>query len=279
MTNFPMLYSSRPSSDRTFIQKVCNDILSHTEVEKPHSDKYCFIYIEGRDREINCLEDVAAFKSTKVFSEYNYPIFLFCKNTSNLLGDPSLLKKWRINIIPVEGIDSHQKYSDYCIKEMFYKIPYEIENIVTFQPDGMFINSGWEEWLEKENIDLIGSHWRHLAAIQVKDKDNWLSVSYNSVYGCNMGFSFRKASKIREISRFFGQYTQREAGAPNDKVPPEDLFYSFWGYGSKICKMPTLNQCDKWAIDPMDEDLYKEKTSFGFHFLKAKSEWPRCNHS
>ena len=141
----------------------------------------------------------------------------------------------------------------------------------------MLLRPGFEDWLINNDFGLIGSHWKHKTSLSVHDGNQKLSVPFPPVYGCNLGFSFRKAAKMRQISNLFSRFDLRQVG---DSNCPEDAFYSFLGYGSHICKLPTLNECDIWAQDPLTRESWENKTyGFGFHYFREKSEFPPCNHS
>ena len=55
---------------------------------------------------------------------------------------------------------------------------------------------------------------------------------------------------MRKISNIFGKLDLIEKGNPDFKPPLEDLFYFYLGYGSGICKKPTLEQACFFSRDP-----------------------------
>ena len=65
----------RDARDTLLLRKICLDTLCLELVQKTESDLFCGFYIDGRNREINSVEDEAAFRSFKAFSKYNYPYF------------------------------------------------------------------------------------------------------------------------------------------------------------------------------------------------------------
>lgn len=278
--NCPLLYNDRPEEEQNFIKEVCNYILDKTIYIQESSNDFAGIFVEGRNREINTLEDWAAIWSFNKFSLKNYPVFCFVNNKNNFLNnDLEYIKHNRINIIEIPPINSLEEYSKFCIEKLYYLLPAEIENVLTIQPDGMLLKSGWEDWITDNNFDLIGAHWRHTTGLSCKDGLGELSwvFKYPPIYGCNLGFSFRKASKMREISETFKRYPLRQWA---DNNCPEDVFFSYFGFGTKICKLPTLKECDIWCKDPLTLDIWndKENLPFGHHFIKTKSEFPKCDH-
>ena len=78
-----LLYQNRGSEDQAFIKFVCEDVLSQVCKNKAKNNSFAGIFVDGRNREINSLEDFACFHSFYTYSEYAYPIFVFVKNTKN----------------------------------------------------------------------------------------------------------------------------------------------------------------------------------------------------
>lgn len=254
--------------DQNLIIKICADILVIEIEEKPISNDFCFIFVEGRNREINCFEDFAAFKSTKIYSQFNYPIFCFINNVDNLLNnDKDLIKKWNIHVISIRRLNNLDEYSDFCIKELYFILNKKYENIVTIQNDGFLVKENWEAFVLNNNFDYIGSHWQHIAGLNLlKNKPRKIQNQLDNFFTQigNGAFSYRKASKMRKISKKFSKYNLIERNAPNNKKPPEDLFFSL-GFMDGICKIPSLEYCCLWCKDPFTLDMYNRKVSFGFH--------------
>ncbi len=275
-----LLYNQKPIEDKFLIYHIGTPIINaELDIEnKTKSDEFCGVFVEGRNREVNCFEDFMTLKSFKLYSEYNYPIFVFLNNSKNFLNNNHwLINKWRINVIKIPEITNLQDFSRFCIQQLFFKIPNYIENVLTLQPDGLLLKSGWEKYIKDNNFDLIGAHWQHRTTLEVKTNNGWQRMLFNPVYGCNCGFSFRKAPKMRLISTKFNNYTLRQI---NDDNLSEDSYFSYLGFGSGLCKLPTLKECDQFSKDPITLDIYNDKNNlpFGGHYFKLKSEFPPCNH-
>ncbi len=281
-----MLYEDRSEQDKEFIRKVCGDILYYINPYKEESNEFAGIFVEGRNREINCLEDFAAIHSFKAFSKYNYPIFCFVNNKENFLDNCSIyIKRNRINIIEIPPLNSLEEYTEFCIKKLYFMLPDWVENVITLQPDGMLLKNGWEDYIKNCNVDWLSSHWRHYAQIDWKIDNNWYIFTKKTAIG-NGGFSFRKKSIMIELSKAFGSKLQdlREYGREDNRFPMEDLF--FCGIMNTVFEkyfMPTLKQCCGFSRDPLDIEQYKDLLSgkdsfYGFHFFKEKSEWQKCFH-
>jgi hypothetical protein len=159
-------------------------------------------------------------------------------------------------------------------------LPRYVEKVLTLQPDGMLLRAGWEDYINNSDCDWLSSHWRHMAGIDIFDEPSWMGFKWRTAVG-NGGFSFRKASIIRQLTRDYGHLTFREAGRTDGRQPMEDLFYCFTGSLGKHMKMPTLKQCDEFSCDPLTPKIYDSPNKpFGFHYFKNLSEpdWPECNH-
>ena len=267
-----LLYTNRSQKDQDFIKYVCNDLLLINPKNKITNNLFAAIFIEGRDRFINSLEDHACFHSFYAFSEYAYPIYAFVNNTENFLNNnQDLIEKYNIKIIKINGLNSLEEYSNFYIKDLFLQIPNEIEHIITLQPDAMLIKQGYEEYLLNNNFIYVGAPWLHMPAIEIYDDNQWKQF-LNPVRIGNGGFSYRKSSFCKWASSNFGQRVFREKFAPDNKKPQEDLFFSvIANYFTE--NMPTIEQASKFAIDPLDKIDYDNKTSFGFHYFSATNPW------
>ena len=249
----PLLYQDRPYRDREFIREVCTSILSQPSKSKKHDDTFCGIFIDGRKRHINTLEDHAALLSFKTFSEANYPLFCFVFDDTDFLGGANKedLERLRITII---------------------KIP-EITSLETFIKDN--------------DLDWCGPHWRHLANIgiftpSIDLKSLEIISPFPSTQIGNGGFSCRRLNKMRQICEILKTIKCIEIGRADFRPPMEDCQICCLGFGSGIMKKPTLKQADLFACDPLTPEIFKSETSpFGFHFFSQSSEpdWPPCNHA
>ncbi len=281
-----LLYKDRPKSETDFISQVCNYILSQPYKPKYMSNEFAGIFVEGRSRDF-CLEDAAALYSFHSFSQFNYPVFCFLADSERFLRGINEFERERnidlnLVVIQIPALNSLEEYSDFCIKKLYFMLPEWVKNVLTLQGDAMLISEGWENWITDNKFEFIGPHFKHCPAIDVYINNEWNPTNYQSLPFCNGGLSFRKVSVMREISKKFSNLKQRERFT-EDKEPQEDLFYSFWGFNSKLCKLPTLKESCQFAIDPLDFNMFKEfkegkRHFYGFHYLKQQSEFPYCNH-
>lgn len=277
-----LLYKDRSEQDKLFIKEVCERIISTRNTPKMSSQEYCAVFFEGRNRKVNCLEDLASIYSFKVFSKYNYPVFCFVNNPKDFLGkDEKWLIDNRIFLIKIPEINSLEEYTKYCIFKLYFLLPKEIENVITLQPDGMLLKSGFENFIEDSKADWLSSHWRHFASVGISTGDSWVTPFHPVCIG-NGGFSFRKASLMRKISRAYSFLNCKENGRNDDRPPMEDLFYSYFGFNTSIMNTPSLKDCDIFSCDPLTPKIFDSPNKpFGFHFFRnsSEAEWPECSHT
>ena len=163
-----LLYKNRSEEDQIFIKDVCMDILSTPCKDKIRSNLFCGIFIDGRNREINNMEDYACFHSFATFSEYSYPIFAFVNNINNFLDNNTfLINNYNIKIIKIKQLTSLEEYSNFCIKQLYFNIPLQIEHIITLQPDAMIIKKGYESYLLDKNFIYVGAPLLYTPSIMV----------------------------------------------------------------------------------------------------------------
>lgn len=266
------LYPNLPPEDQDIRLHIASQILLYDYEDKPHSNNFCGIFCDGRPRPIDSYSDWAAFRSFKDYSEKNYPCLAFVGQTEGFLGgNQDLIDKWRIKVIKIDGIDSHEKYSEFMINQVFFEIPQEFENLLIFAPDAHLIRPGFEKAIKDSNSDWLSAHWLHFGGIEVLDYKNWI-LPYELTSIGNGALSYRVNSKCRKISKLFSGFVTREKGTTS-KVPSEDLFYSFWGFGSGIMRKPSIEACRNFCRDPMDWADYNQRISIGYHHAKAINEW------
>tara|TARA_R110000796_G_C14542868_1_gene433094 strand:- start:1173 stop:2048 length:876 start_codon:yes stop_codon:yes gene_type:complete len=285
----PLLYKDRSYRDREFIREVCTSILSQPFKSKKHDDTFCGIFIDGRKRHINTLEDHASLLSFKTFSEANYPLFCFVFDDTDFLGGATKedLERLRITIIKIPEITSLEAYTEFCLHDLYPQIPDHIEWCLTLQPDGALLRNGWETFIKDNDLDWCGPHWRHLANIgiftpSIDLKSLEIISPFPSTQIGNGGFSCRRLNKMRQICEILKTIKCIEIGRADFRPPMEDCQICCLGFGSGIMKKPTLKQADLFACDPLTPEIFKSETSpFGFHFFSQSSEpdWPPCNHA
>ena len=265
-----LLFTNREPENQEFIKEICNDILSKKIEEKPYNEGYCGIFIDGRARSIDTLEDLTCLTSFKLYSKFNYPILMFINGNIGFENKEKIIKDYRIEVIKIPELNSHSLYSEFCIKQLPFLISSEYEQLLFISPDGMLISYGWENFLENTHTNYLGSKWSHSPNIQIKYNNIWMEFT-DPVFVGNGGFSYRTLSTMKFISQTYRDKELREMGT-KDKVPPEDLFYSV--FTNMYGRLATIEQCDNFCIDPMTPEIWKEhkegkRQLYGFHYFKT----------
>jgi hypothetical protein len=265
---------NRKQEDLELLGKICFDTLSLPLDVKDSSDLFCGIYFEGRVREINKVEDFSVVHSFKIFSEYNYPIFISSPNSNNLLNNDIRYKNCRIIHIKIPECNSHDKYSQFMMKHIWDYIPKQFERLLFFHPDGFLIKSGWERFVIDNKLDYVGSAWCHAPSIDTFSQNEWKNFNFPRIQCGNGGFSYRSRFCCERISKEYSQFILRESGREDNRPPPEDLFYSHIMngiYGGGF--VANIKQCMKFSLDPITLNEYNNKLSFGFHYPKRINDF------
>lgn len=255
---------------KELFNKVIDDTLAMEIPKLEKSDDFAAVFVEGRPKFLNNREDLAALTSFKVFSEHDYPIYLFLhKDFCEGVYDQDTLDRLRVKIIPIEPIHEEEyveAYSKFYIYKLFYLIEEKHENILTLHPDGFLIKSGWEKLCKK--YGYLAPHWQHNAGIDTGGRFDLPTVSIG-----NGGFSFRKASIIRKINTLLRGCPIYEAGASKENFPPEDLYFAYFTYGFGLSATPSFEECDQFCSYPLTKETYHAKLSYGFHKVEKVNPW------
>src|SRR5579864_2387194 len=250
-----LLYNNRNDSDKSLIYHICTDL--HWERldldAKLITDEWAYVFVEGRpDIEINYLEHFSCFKACKLYAEYNTPIYCFVNNTKNFLNNNKwLIDKWKIHVIEIQPITTHKAFSDFCIHELYFKLPSNIKHVITVSADSWPLRSGFEQWILDNKYSIIGPALRHLPALDVKTTQGWQPMLFNVPIGINGGFSYRNASLMRLIPEKFKNYKFKERFSADFERVNEDLYYFYLAVGSGLAKCPTIEDCNYFGRDPL----------------------------
>lgn len=264
-----LFYKERSQADQNFIRLVCNDIFSQPLQDKPYNEDFAFVFVDGRpDMNFDTLEHHTMFHSCRLFSQFRYPIFCFVNNIENLYKFISLLD-FDLKIIPIDPINSLEEYTNFCVKKLYNLIPDNIKHVITMQSDGFLLKNEWETYILENNWDYISSPWRHTPSIEEFRNNSWQPFFYPVIVG-NGGFSCRRLSLCKLYSKYFKDRLLREKFAANNKIPPEDLFYSvLFNHNLQDAKIPTPTQAEIFSIDPLTPKIYNSNNKpFGFHYFK-----------
>ncbi len=273
------LFNHWEKSDWNVMQYICKDILNQElDIEsKKKSEEILFIYLDGRLRSYNFLEDWAAFKSTKLYSEYNYQTWAFLNENVIDFLDKKTIKDYRITFIPIKPLNSLTEYSKFIVNNLYNLIPNNFKYLCFYQSDGFLMRCGWEKYCIDNDFAFIGAHFQHNPAIEIVNNGKWENILNFYTYGFNGGFSFRKLNIMKKFSELYGNLEQREMFTEN-KWPQEDLQTGYWVYGTEMAKMPTKNQACIFSKDPCSLNMIKNRASFGFHRCVDKNKYLCTEH-
>lgn len=279
-----MLNSCHPHRlirDQILLLNICSDTIADFVnnqkdiLSKSTNDEFCVTFVEGRDRVFGSYEELACLLSTKLHSKFNYKTYCFIyKDRINDFISffdsflPHAIKRLNINIVPIELIDNREKLSDFMINKMVFLLGEEHKYYLNVQPDGFLIKRGWEDfYLGIGCPPFIGCHWQHSASILAQEPNTkkWFHLDGKSVNLANGGFSLRDIKSCRIASITLNGVTLAECGREDFAKPPEDLYFCFTLYSMLGYNKPSLEDCRKFSLDPINRTQYLNGDSFGFH--------------
>jgi len=240
--------------------------------DKEISEEFAGLFVHGGHKPFLYSEHQFPFEAFRVFSKKRYPIILFYSDASDQSDEAlrSIVERYApVEVIPIPQIKTLSDYSNFMIKEAFQSIPAKLEKILTFQIDGYLLKTNWEDFVDKHDFDYVGAPWRYFELNKQRfEKGNICKCpeKYNipkdvKIKVGNGGFSFRKRSKMIEVSDLINDEDcnwEYDGGAL-----PEDTFYSYFGFGAKIFKPTSYEIADLFSSEPYSIN----KDTFGFHRL------------
>lgn len=257
------MFSKWKSEDKNVLNQVVCRALDLKVTEKEVSDDFCGVYVDTRPRAVGLVEEFAALKSFKLFSKYNYPLFVFLnENYSREFLNEKLIKDWRITVIPIRNLDCSKnliEYSDFMVRELPFLIPEQFKKSIFLQADGFLLNFGYEELIEHYYPYFLGAPTRHLGSVIFPDRPD---LSNKEIVNLNGGFSFRRLDKMRELSKKYSHLACYERGRADFAPPPEDQFFNYTLALEGV--QSNLEAASIFSQDPLRnfEDI---KFTYGFH--------------
>jgi len=255
------------------IAKVHKETIEKIEYKpKISSNEFAGIYVYGWDRDFKLEENEAPILAFRHYSQYSYPIFLFCNKDKTGEVEKLADKYENINIILIEEMRSIKDYDHFMITECFQRIPKMFNRLLNFHEDGFLLKAGWEDFVLEHDFDYIGAPWNHIETqdneyaldkylkFKIKDGTKWEDIKSNTVVG-NGGFCYRKRDKaLQVVDRIdLKDYEQKWKGG---QVCPDDMFYSFHGFGLGYFKPVSVELAKQFSEEP-----YCGADTFGFHRL------------
>lgn len=213
------------------------------------------IYVFGYDRPFNLAENLLPLQSFRDFSDKDWPIYLFYA----VAGEVEEAVKKFGNVIPIQikPMLSINDYDNFMMRECFHLVKHELT--LTMHQDGYLLKKGWEEFTD--GYDYLGASWiRHIPNFDFHYKENnfskfegYKNIRTTTTVG-NGGFCFRKTSKMLEVENSVN-WCSRVGG-----WLPDDVFYSFYGFGQGIFKPVSVGVADLWSQEP-----FCGRDTYGFH--------------
>lgn len=241
------------------LNAIKKDVLSIPIEPKGLSFNYSGVIVDGRDN-VTFSDLDAPMHSFRVFSEYNYPIWLFLSKKVDYRVIRDIEQKYNnVDLTLIGGLRNITEYSNWMFNTFPTVCP---DKCLCLQSDGFLIQDGWENYIEQLDPDFIGAPWR--SKTQIITKEGVWPV--NKL--CNGGVSFRRKDKMLEVLNYVnskgGQKEYFKGIAINGQIRQlnhnlaEDALFSI-GFSLGIFKPVTLAQAAKFAIEPISYRMYCDK--------------------
>jgi hypothetical protein len=173
-------------------------------------------------------------------------------------GDIEEILRRYDNIIamPIKPLESVIHYDLFVFRELFERIRHN--NILTIQWDAWPINPGWEAFIENNQLDYVGAVWQNMAdgGVILKNHEKY-NIQFTSKIG-NDAFSFRRRDLcLKVMDSVDGDDVNWRY---NGFSLPEDVFFSYFGFGLEIFRPCSVELANQWALQPM-----ASWDTYGFH--------------
>lgn len=258
MTNLLNTYFFK-TLELQYLNNYFSDSIRYEYGEKEQSDEFCGFYFHGRDTPFTLEEHDIPIRSFRHFSEYSYPLYLFYNEASGGEIDELLRRYDNITVVPIDSMRSINDYDDFVINKMFNYT--NINKTLTIHSDGYLINPGWEKFVLEHDFDYIGAPWCNHAGkdgvIFQEGCEQFYNIERLTAVG-NGGFCFRKRDKCLQVVETVDQKHLNWKYVEGHL--PDDVFFSYFGFGLGIFQEYDIQLAYKWALEPiMNWD------TFGFH--------------
>ena len=246
------------SSNGKIIRGILSEQMLDISQAEEESEDYAGLYVHGGHKPLTLEEHDLPFASFRKYSEKRYPIYFFYHDNPEF-NDKEVLDHLHNNYAPIQIIEIRKletitEYSNFMMLEAFQALPESAEKVLTFQSDGFLKDHGWEKWVQKHDPDYVGAPW--LVFLPEKDPEG------RDIYVGNGGFSFRKRSKMLEVSDYitedviqsFQDIMHGHGDAPEDRV------VCAIGFGKGIFKY-----IDPYLARQFSAEPYNKIEGIGFH--------------
>ena len=244
---------------------IKSDILKEEWIKRPYSEAFCGLYVDGTGKLTFDLAN-ASFHAFKVYSKYDYPVYLFVAINNNPTEIEKIVQKYpNTKVYSIPQLKTPLEYNEWMLHHPWFLISPKFERIFSFQEDGALISKGWENYFIKGNWDYVGSPWR--SDITVLSKNGPLKTLRVG----NGGISLRKRSSIIKVVDYIhkngGQHQFFTGIKINDELKQsnswlnEDAMICSVGATFDLLKLPTLEEARKFGHEPIELSLYMDKNN------------------
>lgn len=247
------------------LKLIKEDILKEPLILKSDSNEFCGLYVDGTGELTFELAD-ASFHAFKVYSEYNYPVYLFISLENDKDEIEKIVKKYSdTKVYSVAPLKTALLYNEWFFNCPWFYIDPKYERVCTFQVDGAVISKGWESYFVNGDWDFIGASWRSdIKALAYNHELKTLKVA-------NGGMSCRKIKSMIKVVQFVNKYGGQHKffkGVQIDGIVKqdnswlaEDLMACSVGFTFDLFKPLTEEESKKFGHEPIELSLYMNKSS------------------
>lgn len=244
---------------------IKDDILKESLNHKKPSSEFCGLYVDGTGRLTFEIAD-AHFWAQKVYSEYDYPIYLFVASNNNPVEIKKIIDKYpSTKVYNIPPLTNALFYNEWMLNYPWFLIDPKHPRVISFQEDGAPIKKGWEEYVIKGDWDFIGSPWK--SEIQVLADKHYLKPLKVS----NGGVSVRKIKSMIKVvqlinkeggqHRFFSGIKIDGVLKQQNSWLAEDAMINAVGYSFDIFKPLSEEDAKKFGHEPIEYSLYMDKNN------------------
>jgi hypothetical protein len=242
------------------LNKIKEDILFIPLGPKGFSTDFSGVIVDGRPN-ITFADLDAPMHSFRVFSEYNYPIWLYLSKKVDYRVIAEVEKKYNnIDLVTIDSITDIVSYSNWMFNVFPTVCP--SDPMLCIQSDGFLIQNGWEDYINELEPDFIGAPWRSENRVITSE-----GIAPVNKF-CNGGVSFRKKDKMLQVLNYVnsrGGQAEYFRGLIINNIRrlaghnlAEDAMFGM-GFSLGMFKPITLKQAAKFALEPISYRMYCDK--------------------
>lgn len=251
------------------LKLIKEDVLQLPIESKGYSDEFAGIYLHSNSP-FKLEDHQAPIHAFRAFSQYCYPIYLFISLDAITPDVKKIIELYNpIRTISIARLKNIYEFNDFCINNLLFLIDPKHDKLLFQQFDGFLIKKGWEE--KCYGYSWLGAAWKN----EIKVIEN--TFNYPAIQIGNGGFGYRSRSKCLKVLDWVNEYGGQQKivkGLQINENPPrqqtgsflaEDLFFSYFGFGSGLFEFTSLEYVNMFAREPITLIEYNKKICNGFH--------------